>query len=449
MASFNSDFIKIKTGQGYQTAINDFLNSCERKAMIVAEDYYNGKNTTVNALKRVYWSDRLKGWAENAFVANNKIGYGFFYDMVSQKVNTLHNEPPSITMDKKYKFPNDYEKQLGFSLKKAGTLASIQGTAFMFEDLDNNISVFKASDCIPYYDDDSGVLRALIRFWIVKTKYKDILYFEVYEEDGVTKYRDTPRLEIVQNKIPYKFTVRSSAISSEVENATISKIPIVEYMNNEYRQSDFKPNIRSKIDIIDIIESGFANNIEDFSEVYWTIKESANVPMDTYEDFVANISRTKKVFGEDIKPNQIAIPTEARSTFVKMMKEDLIKDSGVIDTETMTGSSLTTTAIKAATMKLRQRVSDLEWFAYQSTNELIAIYQIYNNLNFEFEVVFEKMLISNDTEIIDNVVKISSDLSEYDRFVIYKRANMIDDVEEAIKRKQSESVFTIVEPTEV
>ena len=173
-----------------------------------------------------------------------------------------------------------------------------------------------------------------------------------------------------------------------IENKTMSKMPIVEYMNNEQRQSDFKPNIRSKIDIIDIVESGFANNIEDFSDVYWTIRESANIPTDTYEDFVANINRTKRVFGEDIQPHQIEIPTQARSTFVEMIKKDLIKDSGVIDTETMTGSSLTTTAIKAATMKLRQRVSDFEWYAYQATNELIAIYQSFNNLSFEFDVVF-------------------------------------------------------------
>ena len=76
---------KIKSGQGYLNAINDFMNGAERKAMLVAEDYYNGKNTTVNALRRIYWSDSAKGWAENPFVANNKIGYGFFYDMVSQK----------------------------------------------------------------------------------------------------------------------------------------------------------------------------------------------------------------------------------------------------------------------------------------------------------------------------------------------------------------------------
>lgn len=447
MASFNQDFTKIKNGQGYLNAINDFINGKERKAMLVAEDYYNGENTTVNALKRIYWSDTAKGWAENPFVANNKIGYGFFYDMVSQKVNTLHNEPPSITTNK-YEFPNKYMKQLGFSLKKAGTIASIQGTAFLFEDLYNNITVFKASDCIPYYDDETGVLRALIRFWTVKTKAKDILYFEVYEEDGVTKYKDTPRIEIVNEKTPYKFTIRKSAISTIIQNDTISKLPIVEYMNNEERKSDFRKNIRSKIDIIDIVESGFANNIEDFSDVYWTIRESANIPIDTYEDFVANINRTKKVFGEDVQPHQIEIPTQARSTFVEMIKKDLIKDSGVIDTETMTGSSLTTTAIKAATMELRQRVSDFEWFAYQTTNDLIAIYQNYNMVSFEFDVVFEKMLINNDTELIDNVIKIGNDISEYDRFTIYKRANIIDNVDKAIERKQGESVFRIEEPAE-
>jgi Phage portal protein, SPP1 Gp6-like. len=70
---------------------------------------------------------------------------------------------------------------------------------------------------------------------------------------------------------PYKYKIKQSALSTDFEPIK-SELPIVEFINNEYRTSDLSGNIRSKIDIIDIVQSGFANNIEDFSDAFWVLK---------------------------------------------------------------------------------------------------------------------------------------------------------------------------------
>lgn len=197
--------------------------------------------------------------------------------------------------------------------------------------------------------------------------------------------------------------------------------------------------------MIDILNSGFANNIEDFTELYWIVKNGAGLTTDELEDFVASINMTKKVILEgdntnslDVETKQIDIPVEARRTFTEELKNELIDESGIIDTAQLTGSSLTTTAIKAATMKLRQRVSDFEWFVYSACKSILKLYNEYNNLNNEYEIDFIKLLVDNDTEIVSNAVMVKDSISQRSYLNLLKRANIIDNVDEEIKEMERE-----------
>src|SRR5574344_1258539 len=88
--------------------------------------YFGGDNVTIRELKRYYWTDPKNkldadghaildsngcpirvggGFVENNYVANNRIGYGVYKDIVSQKTNSLLDETPTITgieLDKKF-----------------------------------------------------------------------------------------------------------------------------------------------------------------------------------------------------------------------------------------------------------------------------------------------------------------------------------------------------------
>ena len=85
------------------------------------------------------------------------------------------------------------------------------------------------------------------------------------------------------------------------------------------------PSVRAKIDIIDIVNSGFANNIEDFSDLFWVIKMPAEWMRPRLRITLRNINRTKKIIvgdGDDVNTKQIEIPTEARTKFVELMKKE-------------------------------------------------------------------------------------------------------------------------------
>lgn len=453
MASFQMDF----DINNLKKIIDTWLGSSARRKIVDANKYYDGENVTVSKLKRMMWSDKYKRMIENTFVANNKISYNKYHDIVSQKVNTLLNEIPVIN-----DFKDDlFVKNLGYALKQASIKASNGGSAFIYCGYDNNLVVFDTENCIPFYDDENkDIIKAFIRFWDINSFLdlsKSTRYVEVYEEDGLTIYKsqDLSNYVIATSKQSYKFKIKTDIFETQQENIKLSRIPIVELKNNENRTNDFTTTIRSKIDMIDILNSGFANNIEDFTEIFWIIKNGAGLTSDELEDFVASINMTKKAILEgdstnslDIETKQIDIPVEARTKYTEELKTELIDESGIIDTAQLTGSSLTTTAIKASTMKLRQRVSDFEWFVYIACKSILNLYNEYNNIsNIDYDIEFTKLLIDNDTEIITNAIMVKDTISQRSYLSLLKRANIIDNVDDEIKEmeKEQKDKYTIEE----
>jgi hypothetical protein len=455
LASYQREYPQID--KDINKAVQGWLGCDTRQKMVNDWRYFTGDNVTISTIERYYWSEPKKqivdgkevkvggGLTKNHYVSNNRIGYGFYTDMVSQKVNTLLDELPKIESD--YQLDNKFIKNLGYALKLAGTRAAAQGVGYFYFGLNNKFTVFKSEDCIPYYDDETGILRAFIRFWTVAGKNgADIKYIETYTEQGLTTYCTHPEFRIIKPTTPYKFR-KITDFSGDTIEPLINKIPIFVLRNNEEYRSDMTPNIRNKIDVIDTVNSGFANNIDDFSELYWVVKNGAGMNSAEFEDFIANINRTKKVIltGDNansigVDTHQINIPTEARTKFVEERKKELIQEAGVIDTDALTSKELNTVTIKAATLKLRQRVSDFEWEVYPVATAVIELYQEYNNVQFDFDISFTKLLIQNDTEILQNANSVKDSISRNSYLKLVARAGYIDNVEDEEKRLEEESL---------
>jgi len=477
MASYQFDFEnRIKEPKDVFNLINRFRVSSYRDYCIQNKSYYNGENWTILHLPdRTYWSDRIvtdrngtpilngngqpqrvNQLVKNPFVANNRIAYGIFHDIVSQKVNTLNNEAPTINTESENALSEKFRKQLGYAYKVASTEASICGRAFIYEDIEGNLTVFDTVNSIPFYDNVTGVLRALIRFIEILGEFnysKRSMVAEVYTEEGLTIYEKVGmKIEVKQKLTAYKFKTKSSAVFSEIKNIGMSSLPIIEFRNNREAKSDLTPSLRAKIDTIDLVESGFINNIEDFSDVFWVIKSQMGGGMseDDYTDFFANINKTKRIFAESATPEQFSIPHEARNKAVELLKQQIVEESGVIDSTGLVATQLTTTAIKAATMKLEQRVSDFEWFENEALERTIELYKEYHNEEFDFTIDFTKLLINNTTETIDNLVKIRNDISQETMLKQLQRLNIVDDWEKEMERIQNErsSSFSLISDDE-
>ena len=117
---------------------------------------------------------------------------------------------------------------------------------------------------------------------------------------------------------------------------------------------------------------------------------------------MANINRTRKIIGEGAEMKQFQIPTEARSKFVEIIKDDLIRDGGVVDTKALTNGNLTATAIKAARANLETRVSKFEWEAYKTATETIQMYLEKTGRAADFDITFNSYHLDNVTETVQN-----------------------------------------------
>lgn len=443
--------------------------------------YFNGDNVTISELKRYYWSDPKPildkngqptldsngcykkfggGFVENRYVANNRIGYGVYKDIVSQKTNSLLDETPTVSG---IEFDKKFIKQLGYAMKTGGQRAAGQGVSYIYQDYLGNLTVFQSENCIPYFDEMTGDLVSLIRFWDIPTNYEMnyqnnryqsyYTFIETYTKEGLTVYSTRGKFHVEKPLTPYKFKRTADIFGNTITGESMN-LPITIFRNNSDYKSDMTPSVRSKIDIIDTVNSGFANNIEDFSELFWVVKNASGMDSTAFEDYVANINRSKKIIvgdGDDVDTKQIEIPTEARTKFVELMKKELIFETGIIDTQAIAaGGDIRNIGIKLMTLKLRQRISDFEWEAYRAATDIINKRLQYIGKAGEFDIDFSEMLIGNDTELIDNANKIRPDVSRETYLELIKKAGYISDVKEELRRVENENarIFSVIEPTE-
>lgn len=160
-------------GAGYRTAV-------------AAEDYYARLNPTISQYRKMLynWQGRA---VPDLFGANYKLTHGFFRRFVVQQVQyVLSNGVTFKDENTKKRLGGNFDNQL----QRLATKAMIDGVSFGFWDLDH-LEVFSlvptAADpaFVPLWDEDTGLLRAGIRYW----KSPSLSFrFTLYEEDGYTEY---------------------------------------------------------------------------------------------------------------------------------------------------------------------------------------------------------------------------------------------------------------------
>ncbi|MFA7675725.1 MAG: phage portal protein [Endomicrobiia bacterium] len=428
--------------KGIVDLINNFKLQKTIQYMKTAKDYYNGNNSFICNYKKMIYNEETESLVVNAFVPNYKNYYGFFGDMVSQKNNNLLTETPLID-----NIEDNIRKKIGFTLKSAGVEASICGYSFIYETHNNNFKVFNTEECIGFTDDFTGELKVLIRFYNKTINNLIKSYFEIYDENGITIYEiiDNSKVITIKELEPYKYNISKSLLGTYTNITNIGRLPIALLKNNDAMVSDLTNNIKCKIDLIDLISSGLINNIEEFSDVWMSVVSSSNLSPEDLLKMKQTFKRAKSIMtsGMDsgsIKFNTLEIPYQARTETLNYLKQELVEDAGTVDYKQISGNA-TAVEINSRTEKLKQRVSDFEWFIDETATDLVLIYQLYNNLQFDINISFKKLFMNNQTEAINIATQLYDKISKYS-FLKYLQDNgiAIDSVEEELLRIENESV---------
>lgn len=390
------------------SAIQAHQSSDLYKTAVEADLYDHQKNVTVNSYVKTIFN--LTGSRLEDFTAsNNKIASNFFTRLNTQRVMySLGNGVSFMQPDEE---GNDETKErLGrhfdHDIKEAAYYAGIHGESYCFWNLDR-IHVFKVTEFVPLWDEHTGQLRAGIRFW--RLSEEKPMTVVLYEEDGYTTYRQLREsgTELIMDeagKRAYKTTYKYVPADGKPEvigEENYGMLPIVPMWTSRLKQSTLI-GMKSAIDSYDLIRSGFANDLTDCSEIYWIVENSngmSDAELSRFRDKLKllHIADVDTGDGSAVKPYTQEIPHQARSEYLRMIRDGLYEDFGALDVHAVAAGA-TNDHIDAAYQPMDENADDFEYWVSECIQQILALQGI------EDYPVFKRTRISNMKEQVEMIV---------------------------------------------
>lgn len=424
--------------------IQDFKNGKMYANAVDAEAYYQEENTTILARKKTFIGANLTA-VEDITKANNQIPSGFFPVIVRQANNYLLGN--GIDLGEENKIKDNLGNNFDIKIQRAGINSHLAGVSWAYCFLNSkgkfDVDIWKGIEFIPLLDESNGLLRAGIRFWQIDSTKP--LYIELYEENGKSKYRSKDnKIELIEDKKAYIVTRGKDAIEETIiGESNWSTLPIVPLYIKDNHGGDLTLGLKNKIDLYDIIQSDFGNNLEDMQDVYWTIKNYGGQDLDQFiEDL--KYYKSVKVQGEgDATPHTIEIPWQAREKALDILRKDIYESAMALDTEKISGGNITNLDIKAMFTNLDLKTNEFEWNTKDFISGIVDLYQEFSKDSTDYSIKFMRSTFVNETEIVENIVLFREDITQRKALELNP---MIDnsEIDKIIEDSEIESVDRIV-----
>lgn len=435
MKTYN-DFLEVGESieqrlQFIKSAISDHRSSDLYLTALIAEQYFSKKNVTIREYEKLLYN--MKGEViKDEFSPNYKMSSGFFNRFVTQEKSFLLGNGVSwLNKDTENKLGTD-KKPFDTQLQDLTEMALIGGVAFGFFNQDH-LDVFSVLEFVPLYDEENGALMAGIRFWQVDSDKP--IRATLYEVDGYTdfiwneKQRDGQEFDSEGRMLRDKRTYKEHISYSEVDGTEIydgenyPSFPIVPLWGNKMKQSELV-GLREQIDCFDLIKSGFANNVDDASIIYWLIQNAGGMDDMDLTKFLKKIKTIHAFIADDegatAEPHTIDYPFEAREALLGRLEKDLYKDAMALNTDDIASGAVTATQIEASYEPLNMKADGLEYRLIEFINGVLDIAGIQGE-----KPTFTRSIIVNNTETISNLLQGANYLSE--DYVVGKLLELLGD----------------------
>ena len=373
----------------------------------IADTYDRQQNQTINEYVATLF-DLLGNKVVNYTASNAKIASNFFHRLNTQRcMYSLGNGVSFIegaeTGEDETK--DALGKHFDHDIQDAAYKALIHGVCFCFWNVDRLYN-FPVTEFVPLWDEYEGTLKAGIRFWQLGANYP--LSAVLYEVDGFTKYqadRDSrSMLKEIEPKRAYMETVVKAPADDHEELIGVenySSLPIVPLWGSKLHQSTLI-GMRESIDSYDLIQSGFANNLTDCSEIYWIIENAGGMNDKDMARFldrlvVNHIAAVDSDDGTKVTPYRQDIPYEARKTYLDCIRNRIYEDFGALDVHTVAAGA-TNDHIDAAYQPMDEEAADFEFQVGDCIRQILAL------MGKDDSPVFKRNRISNQMEQVEMVV---------------------------------------------
>ena len=373
---------------------------------MLADEYMRQQNRTIVNYQK-YLRAMSGELVPDNYSANYKLCSNFFNRFITQQVQfLLGNGVVWEKPDTGDKLGDDFDTRL----QEAGREALAGAVSFCFWNLDR-VEVFHVREFAPLYDEENGAMMAGVRFWQIDSTKP--LRATFYELDGYTDYiwRGNEDGEVLKEKRPYKLKVRTSQVDgTEIyDGENYDGLPIVPMWGNPNKQSELI-GMRENIDAYDLIKSGFANDIDDASQIYWIMQGADGMDEVDLAAFLDQLRRVKAaVVGENgakADPHTIEVPYEARERMLDRLRADMYEDYMALDTKNLADGAVTATQIEAAYEPINNKADQFEFCVLDCLKGILAVAGIDDSPS------FTRSMIVNRQEEVQTVLQSAQYLSE-------------------------------------
>lgn len=366
-----------------RSAVLEHQGSKAYKDAVDGMAYYNKHNITIEKFQKFLFT--LSGnKTPDIWSSDYRLKTLMFRRLVLQEVGYICAN--GVSMDEKEKLGTDFDNKL----QTAAKLALAQGVAFGYWNLDH-LEVFSFADTpgnpgfVPLLDEKTSELMAGIRYWFRETGNKTLFRATLYELDGVSEWaaKGSEDATMITAKRAYILKeLRNDLGVVDVCDENYTRLPIATLYGNDTHESELV-GLRGSIDCYDFIKSGFANQIDDTSGIYWILKNTGAMDDKDLAQFVQRMKSVKATMvdgsdGTAAEAHTLDVPVEARKTMLDILRRDLYEDAQMLDVAALAGAEKTATEISAAYQPQDNKCADFEYFLIDFIRQICAVAGIEN-----------------------------------------------------------------------
>ena len=413
--------------------IRQFKASQKIKDMLNGEKYYMGIHDILNRRRTVIGEQGLLEEIKN--LPNNRIVDNQYKKMVDQKNNYLLGQPITIRTDNEQYgklLQQTFNKRFQRLIKAVGEDSLNCGIGWVFVHYNEHGEItfrrLKPYEVIPgWKDTEHTVLDYAIRIYEVVVfegiQEKVVQKVEVYDDKGINYF------ELVDGKLkrdePYFQTYFTTVDEEGVETGyNWTKIPLIPFKYND-KEIPLIKMVKSLQDALNIIESNFQNNMEE--DVRNTIIVLKNYDGQNLGEFRRNLAtygavKVRTVDGADggVDTLKIEVNAENYKAIIELFKKAIIENAMGYDAkdDRLAGNP--------NQMNIQSMYSDIDLDANGMETEYQASFEEllwFINCHFanmglgdfegeEVEVIFNRDIMINEGEVIENIQKSVGVLSD-------------------------------------
>ncbi|MHA1302982.1 MAG: phage portal protein [Candidatus Heimdallarchaeaceae archaeon] len=392
--------------------------------------YYGNVNEILKHDFRKYYVDTVPFIDYNK--ANNHIANNFHKKLVDQKTGYIAGKPIVITSEDK-QLEEKVNELLGEQSSdifnewiKGASNRGWEGIhayinlagEFRYTNISNLELIFIYDTS--YERELINVIRYYKMTWQREGKDETTIRVEVWDAEKVTYYQEidedfifiTPgTMGIEFNPCPHWWNMNTA--TNQTQEANWGKIPFIKLQNNTEEMTDLEP-IKSYIDALDMVSSGFVNDLRDIQLAIWVLKGYEGEKL---SDFMHNLQTFKAIKlsadeSSSAEPKTMEIPKEARQALLAWLESKIYQIGQGVDESNISGGSVTNVVIKALysgldiksnllITKLKSALSEFMYFVVTYINNRDKTSYNYKDLKF----TFNKSMIFNQVEIVDMIQK--------------------------------------------